>query len=241
MNANTSLGQPDEPDDLTSKILKRMLQVIITGLLMAVVLFISAGRLDWVWGWVYIGVYFIGIAINALVILPSNPEMIAERAEIKEDAKSWDKALGILIAIPTLGMLIVAGLDVRFGWSAPLPMAVHLIALAVAALGYALFSWALASNAYFSRVVRLQMDRGHTVATGGPYRYLRHPGYAAMVISVLATPPVLGSLWALTPAGLVACLYVLRTALEDKTLRAELDGYQEYAQQVRYRLVPGAW
>lgn len=240
MNADTSIERPDEPDDLTPKILKRMLQVIITGLLMAVVLFISAGRLDWVWGWVYIGVYFIGIAINALVILPGNPEMIAERAEIKEDAKSWDKALGILIAIPTLGMLIVAGLDVRFGWSAPLPMAVHLIALAVAALGYALFSWALASNAYFSRVVRLQMDRGHTVATGGPYRYLR-PGYAAMVISVLATPPVLGSLWALIPAGLVACLYVLRTALEDKTLRAELDGYQEYAQQVRYRLVPGAW
>ena len=241
MNANTSIGRPDEPDDLTPKILKRMLQVIITGLLMAVVLFISAGRLDWVWGWVYIGVYFIGIAINALVILPGNPEMIAERAEIKEDAKSWDKALGILIGIPTLGMLIVAGLDVRFGWSAPLPMAVHLIALAVAALGYALFSWALASNAYFSRVVRLQMDRGHTVATGGPYRYLRHPGYAAMVISVLATPPVLGSLWALIPAGLVACLYVIRTALEDKTLQAELGGYQEYAQQVRYRLMPGAW
>jgi len=241
MNADTSIERPDEPDDLTPKILKRMLQVITTGLLMAAVLFISAGRLDWVWGWVYIGVYFIGIAINALVILPRNPEMIAERAEIKGDAKGWDKALGFLIGSATLGMLIVAGLDVRFGWSARLPAAVHLIALAVAALGYALFSWALASNPYFSRVVRLQMDRGHTVAAGGPYRYVRHPGYAAMVISLLATPPVLGSLWALIPAGLVACLYVIRTALEDKTLRAELDGYQEYTQQVRYRLVPGAW
>ena len=241
MNAHTSLGRPDEPTDLTSKILKRMLQVIITGLLMAVVLFISAGRLDWVWSWVYIGTYFIGIAINALVILPRNPEMIAERAEIKEDAKGWDKTLGILIAIPTLGMLIVAGLDVRFGWSAPLPVAVHLIALAIGALGSALFSWALASNAYFSRVVRLQMDRGHTVATGGPYRHVRHPGYAAMVISSLATPPMLGSLWALIPAGLIACLYVVRTALEDKTLQAELAGYQDYARQVRYRLVPGAW
>lgn len=241
MNANTPVESPHEDSDLTGKILKRMVQVIVLMLLMVAILFVSAGRLDWMWAWIYFGVYLAGIAFNALYIVPKNPEMIAERGEIREGAKGWDKTLGIIIAIPTLGLLIVAGLDVRFGWTPPLPLAVHTMALVVAGLGYALFSWALASNKFFSSVVRIQMDRGHTVASGGPYQYVRHPGYVAMIISTLATPLMLGSLWALIPAGLVACLYVARTALEDKTLQEELSGYRDYAQQVRYRLLPGIW
>jgi protein-S-isoprenylcysteine O-methyltransferase Ste14 len=99
----------------------------------------------------------------------------------------------------------------------------------------------MASNKFFSTAVRIQMDRSHTVASGGPYRYVRHPGYVGYIISWFATSLALGSLWALILVGLVMCLFVIRTALEDKTLLEELDGYQDYAKQVRYRLLPGIW
>jgi protein-S-isoprenylcysteine O-methyltransferase Ste14 len=108
-------------------------------------------------------------------------------------------------------------------------------------LGQGLFSWAMASNKYFSTCVRIQIDRGHTVATSGPYRYIRHPGYVGYTVSFLGMSLALGSLWAIIPAGLIACLLVVRTALEDRTLQDELPGYKDYAQRVRYRLLPGIW
>ena len=129
----------------------------------------------------------------------------------------------------------------RFGWTEGMPLALQISALALAALAYALVVWATASNAFFSQVVRIQDDRGHTVATGGPYRILRHPGYVATIIFELATPILLGSLWALIPGGFAALFFVVRTALEDKMLHEELPGYTDYAQQTRYRLLPSVW
>jgi len=108
-------------------------------------------------------------------------------------------------------------------------------------LGQGLFTWGMVSNKFFSTAVRIQTDRDHTVASGGPYRYVRHPGYVGYITASFATALALGSLWALIPAGLTMCLLVVRTALEDQTLQDELDGYKEYAQQVRYRLLPGVW
>jgi len=238
MNVNTSVDQPNGKSDLTRKIRKRMLQVVVQFLILAAILFISSGRLDWVWAWAYLGLGVIILAINVLVM---SPELIAERGEIKENIKPWDRVLTTLIILPTLGAPIVAGLDERFGWSPELALAVHLVALAFWALGQGLFTWAMASNVFFSGAVRIQMDRGHTVATGGPYRYVRHPGYVGYIITWFATSLALGSLWALIPAGLVMCLMIIRTALEDRTLQEELDGYKEYAQQTRYRLLPGIW
>jgi protein-S-isoprenylcysteine O-methyltransferase Ste14 len=113
--------------------------------------------------------------------------------------------------------------------------------MVVMALGYALFLWAMASNAFFAEGVRIQRERGHTVTAGGPYRYVRHPGYVGAILSQAATPFLLGSAWALIPTAASAALYVARTYLEDKTLREELPGYKEYAQQIRYRLLPGVW
>jgi protein-S-isoprenylcysteine O-methyltransferase Ste14 len=238
MNANASVNQPNAKSDLTSSVRKRMLQVVVQFLILAVILFIASGRLDWVWAWAYLGVGVGIVAINAL-ILP--PELIAERGQIKKDTKSWDKVLGILLITPTLGTLIVAGLDKRFGWSLPLAVVVHLIALIFYALAQGLFTWAMASNKFFSGTVRIQKDRGHTVASGGPYRYVRHPGYVSYIVSWIAASLALGSLWALIPAGLVMGLMVVRTALEDKTLQVELDGYKDYAARVHYRLLPGVW
>jgi protein-S-isoprenylcysteine O-methyltransferase Ste14 len=241
MNANPSVSRPDEKPEVTRGVVRRMVQVVTTMLLLVAILFVSAGSLRWIWGWIYLAVYAFSLAINSLVLLPHHRELVAERGRIKADAKTWDRVLGIFILIPTLGMLVVAGLDQRFGWSPPLALAIHLIALCIGALASALFAWALVSNAFFSRAVRIQLDRDHAVASGGPYRYVRHPGYVAMIVTVFAASLLLGSLWALIPAGLVACAYVVRTALEDRTLLEELDGYRDYAAQTRYRLLPGVW
>lgn len=238
MNAETSVNQPNGKSDLTRKIRKRMLQVVVQFLILAAILFISSGRLDWVWAWAYLGV---GVGILVINLLVMSPELIAERSEIKEDVKGWDRVLGIFIGVLTLGALVVIGLDARFGWSPRLAWTIQVGGLVIWTLGQGLFSWAMASNVFFSGAVRIQMERDHTVATGGPYRYVRHPGYVGYIISWLATSLALGSLWGLIPAGLVMCLMVVRTALEDGVLQEELDGYKEYAGQVPYRLLPGIW
>ena len=224
---------------MTAAIVKRMVQVVVQFLVLAALLFISAGRLNWVWAWVYLGV---GVGILAINVLVMPPEVIAERGRTdKEGIKSWDRVLTTLSILPTLGTPIMAGLDVRFGWSPQLALAIQIVALVVWALAQGLFTWAMVSNRFFSTSVRIQADRGHTVASGGPYRYVRHPGYVGYIVSSFATALALGSLWALIPAGLVMCLLVVRTALEDRTLQEELNGYKEYARQVRYRLLPGVW
>ncbi|UCC65296.1 MAG: isoprenylcysteine carboxylmethyltransferase family protein, partial [Anaerolineae bacterium] len=141
----------------------------------------------------------------------------------------------------TMVSWVVAGLDARFEWSTSVPLALHIGGLIASVLGWALFMWAMGANAFFSEAVRIQEERGHTVVTNGPYRYVRHPGYVGAILALLATPLLLGSLWALVPAGLAAIGYVVRTGLEDKTLQEELDGYKDYTRQVRYRLLPGVW
>ena len=172
------------------------------------------------------------------------PELLRERARFDEakDAKSWDRPLVLLVSIllPLAG-LIIAGLDDRLGWSSELPLWLQIVALILVALGTLVGTWAMAVNRFFSAVVRIQKDRGHTVVTGGPYRFVRHPAYIGGLVVAFASAVALESLWALIPAGLTALLYILRTALEDKTLQEELPGYKEYAQRVRYRLLPGVW
>lgn len=239
MNVNTSVNRASEKSDLNGRIRRRLLQVVLQSLIIAAILFALSGRLDWMWAWAYLGVGAVLLVVNLFVM---SPELIAERGEVKENAKAWDKALASIVGVLALGIFVVVGLDERFGWSPQLDLAIHLAALISYALGQGLFTWAMASNKFFSSVVRIQMDRDQTVATGGPYRYVRHPGYAGYIISFfIATPLALGSLWALIPGALGTLLLILRTALEDRTLLEELDGYREYAKRVRHRLLPGIW
>ncbi len=219
---------------------KRSLLGAASALVQTVVLFGAAGRLDWALGWAFIGVYAVGgMAVAAFM----EPELIAERAKIKSDARTWDTMLMGITKLLNLAMPLVAGLDVRLGWTQPvsLPTAANLAGLVFVALGYGLSSWAVISNKFFSDVIRIQMDRGHTVVSGGPYRYVRHPGYVGVILYSLATPFLLDSVWALVPGGLTVLLIIVRAVVEDRTLLAELDGYQEYAARVRYRLLPGVW
>ena len=209
---------------------------------MGVALFWSAGRLDWWSAWAALAVMAVWTAATAIIVLHYNPDLLAERLGPRKGEKRWDAAIVPLMGLVTLVRYILAGLDQRYGWTGGLPAAVQLVALALCALGYdVLFVWATAANTFFSRIVRIQPERGHTVVTGGPYRYVRHPAYAGAILYELAVPFLLASWPALVASGLSALLLVLRTALEDRTLQAELTGYADYARQVRYRLLPGIW
>jgi protein-S-isoprenylcysteine O-methyltransferase Ste14 len=241
MEADSSVERPNKSETRRG-VVAWAAKGLIAKLFVAAILFLSAGRLDWVWGWIYVGVFVAFDLATALVLIPTSPELLAERADIQEGTKGWDKVL-VRLAAAYLPMTswVVAGLDERFAWSAPLSLGLQVAALALTMLGYAVVVWAMAANAFFSTTVRIQEERDHAVATGGPYRCVRHPGYVGAILFTLAVPIMLGSWWALIPAGLAALLYVVRTALEDRTLQAELPGYAEYVQQTCYRLLPGVW
>lgn len=204
-------------------------------------LFYSAQRADWGMGWIYVGLFMTATVTNTLLMARNDPDLLRERNQIKQDAKFWDQVLSRLIALGPLIMLIVAGLDKRFVWSPPVSLVIQIIALVTAVAGYLLSTWAMLSNRFYSAVVRIQKDRSHTAISVGPYRVIRHPGYAGGIILFLATPLILSSFWAFLTAGFATCVVIIRTAFEDKTLQRELHGYQEYANQVRYRLLPGIW
>jgi protein-S-isoprenylcysteine O-methyltransferase Ste14 len=210
--------------------------------IMAASLFIASGRLDWSMAWVYLGVYVAGQLVATAGVMRSNPGLIAERGRVQEGTKGWDRPLvGIVALLGPAAMWIVAGMDMRYRWSPPIPLALQIAVLSVAALGALLVAWAMRSNAFFSGTARIQEERGHVVATGGPYRYVRHPGYAGGILFDLATPLILCSVWALIPSALTIAVLVVRTALEDRMLLGELEGYRQYAGRVRYRLLPGMW
>jgi protein-S-isoprenylcysteine O-methyltransferase Ste14 len=208
---------------------------------MGVALFWSAGQMDWWAAWAAIAVMLAWITATAIVILRLNPDLLAERLGPRKGAKPWDTAIMSILGLTQLARYIIAGLDRRYGWTGGFPLAAQIAALTVCALGYALVVWATASNTFFSQIVRIQSERGHTVATGGPYHYVRHPAYVGAILYELAVPILLASWWALIASGLNAILLILRTALEDRTLQAELTGYEDYARQARYRLLPGIW
>jgi protein-S-isoprenylcysteine O-methyltransferase Ste14 len=156
--------------------------------------------------------------------------------------KPWDKVLAPLMAVSvSFPLMIVAGLDHRFGWSPVFPIWLNILGFILIALGYAIASWAMAENRFFSGMVRIQAERGHMVCDSGPYRVIRHPGYAGNILPLPGIVLALSSVWTLIPAAIALVIAVTRTALEDRTLQEELPGYREYAQRVRYRLLPGIY
>lgn len=243
MSAETSSIEQAR-DANRSLIVTAIVRSIVFVLLQPGLLFVSAGTLNWFWGWLYVGLTISATLGGRLVLLRKDPDLIAERfsSPKAEDTKRWDKVIVPLVAIYLpLVTLVVAGLDFRFGWSPAFSLPAYLIAVAVLVWGYSFGTWAMLANRFFSSSVRIQTDRGYTVVSDGPYRAVRHPAYVSAIVWTLATPPVLGSLWALIPAVTIAVLFVVRTALEDRTLQAELPGYADYAARTRYRLLPGLW
>lgn len=224
--------------------LRAAIRFLLMLLILCGVLFLAAGTLNWPMGWVYVALTLFATLASRLLALRRHPDLLKERASFaeKRNAKPWDAALVQLVAVigPAITQ-IVAGLNYRFGWPPAIPLWLALVALVLVIAGWAIGTWAMVTNRFFSAVVRIQTDRGHTVVADGPYRWVRHPAYAGGVIANLAVPLMLGSAWALIPGVLTAGLTVQRTSLEDRTLQAELPGYADYAQRTRYRLLPGVW
>jgi protein-S-isoprenylcysteine O-methyltransferase Ste14 len=220
---------------------KRIVQAVFTSLFCITALFIPAGTLKWPEAWLFI--VFYALAVTAIVTWMKKraPGLLAERTGRKKDVKAWDKIFMVVYSVFLLILLILPGLDaVRFRWS-DIPMMVKIIAFTGYIPGFAIVFWAMRENAFLSNVVRIQEDRGHTVCTSGPYKYVRHPMYVGVILIMLCFPLSLGSLYTLIPAMVIMVLFLVRTALEDKTLREELPGYKEYSQKVRFRLIPGLW
>ncbi len=224
--------------------LKAILRFVLFLLILPLLLFGLSGQMNWLMAWAYVLIYIGSALASRLILMVKSPDLLSERAQFTqaEGAKSWDTRLVPLIAlIGPLVVLMAAALDRRFNWSPPLPLWLQTIGLLVFVLGTLLGVWAIAVNKFFSSVVRIQTDRGHQVITNGPYRFVRHPAYAGNLFSILATSLLFGSLWSLIPALLVVIGLLVRTHLEDRDLRRELVGYEEYAQETRSRLIPGVW
>ncbi|MCX6026258.1 MAG: isoprenylcysteine carboxylmethyltransferase family protein [Chloroflexi bacterium] len=217
-----------------------IVRTVLGGLVMAAILFLAAGTAAWPGAWIYLGGLLAPGLLTPLVV---DPGLLAERMTRRHpDQKPWDRILfGLYGLVNGLVVPIIAGLDRRYAWSPALPGWWTWVALLVFAGGWAVNLWAMAANKYFAEVVRLQLDRGQTVVSSGPYLHVRHPGYLGGMLVLLSCPFLLGSLWALSAAIVGTSLLVVRTALEDRMLQAELPGYAEYAAKVRYRLLPGIW
>ncbi len=218
-------------------ILSDLSRIAVVGLL----LFGIAGRLDWRAGWASLAVILIEAAAVWYVVMRIHPSLLAERFWGRAGVKPWDNAIVLAIKLSQGARYAVSALDFRNGWTAGLPAGIQITGFLVCLLGAFFFVWAMAANNFFSQIVRIQTDRGHAVATAGPYRFIRHPGYLGIILFELGSTALLGSLWALIPLALCIFFPILRTALEDRTLQAELPGYAEYAHRVRYRLLPGIW
>ncbi len=204
---------------------------------LAAVLFGSAGRLDLPFFWAYLGLVLLLPFLSLRLI---DPGLLRER--VQPGAGGQGRHLRLTLAPFLLAHFVVAGLDAgRFHWSGSLPVAVQVAGLAGVAAGLGLVVWSMAVNRFFSPVIRIQEERGHHLVTGGPYRFIRHPGYAGMVLAALCSGPALGSWWAVLPALGYVALILRRAAAEDRFLRDQLPGYRDFAQKVRWRQLPGVW
>jgi protein-S-isoprenylcysteine O-methyltransferase Ste14 len=220
---------------------KITLKNFITATLMVALLFVTYGSVDWTAAWIFIGLSTVAKAVFSRYLKKRDPELVRRRREVQAGTKGWDKVWLGLFALMFLAILAVSGLDAgRYHWS-EMPWWVMALGGAGYVVSMIFTFFAMAANTHFEGTVRIQTDRNHKVVDQGPYRYIRHPGYAALIVTMLSIPAALGSVAGLVPAGLVVVMFVVRTALEDATLQRELAGYRQYADTVRYRLVPGVW
>jgi len=223
---------------------RQWIRLVVVYLIIPLILLICGGDFAWWQAWLYAVLIFSAGIGGRMWAEQRHPGITTERQnkESFQNAKAWDKVLAPLMAVSVVfPMVIVAGLDHRYNWSPEFPLWLSVAGFIFIAFGYAFAAWALAENRFFSSVVRIQTERGHVVCDSGPYRFVRHPGYAGSILPLFGIVLALGSVWALIPALLASSITVIRTVLEDQTLQEELPGYRDYIQRVRYRLIPGIY
>jgi protein-S-isoprenylcysteine O-methyltransferase Ste14 len=231
-------GEAAEPQPPTR--IKLALSLVAGLLLFAALVLVPAGRWDWEAGWAYLGLLGVGWPASVVYLMRVNPEVVAHRMVIKSGTEPWDKVWGGVFALLFTAVFVVPGLGVRWGWAA-LPPWSWPAGLALFLGGGGLLIRSMGENPFFEKTVRIQTDRAQRVVDTGPYAVVRHPGYAGLVPWILSVPLLLGSAPGLIPAALAVAAVVVRTALEDRTLRQKLPGYVDYAERVRARLIPGVW
>lgn len=234
----TDTINPPKPRALLTWGVKTVAMLVVYGLL----LFLVAGRLDWLGGWRFILLGAATQVLSAILLLPRHADLIAERSKMQANTKSWDRYLAPLVSMAgPLAWVVTAALDARFHWSGPVSAWLWIPALLIGLAASAFTLWAMVTNRFFAATVRIQDDRGQTVVNSGPYHIVRHPGYLGALVFDLVAPLILGSWWAYIPVAVTVALIFLRTALEDRTLQSELPGYAQYARETGFRLLPGIW
>jgi protein-S-isoprenylcysteine O-methyltransferase Ste14 len=220
---------------------KFLIKALITTLIFSSILFLCAGKINYKQGWIFLITNLITALMNFRAIR-NDTELMTERSKIGQGAKSWDKLILTLSALTYLTGIVVAGFDSgRFQWSPDFHWSIYVSGIALSITGQLIFLKARKENKFFSSVVRIQTDRGHNVCDTGVYRIVRHPGYSGMTISLAAVPLITGSLLCIFPILIDIILLVIRTYCEDEALKKELQGYNEYTQKTKQRLIPKIW
>lgn len=201
--------------------------------------FLPVGRLDWSPGWFFFVFLIVVYGVSALVLWRVNPVIFRARSRFQPGTERWDRILLALMLPAMVAEIPLATLDAgRMFWSS-VPFPIVVLGYTLLAAGIALGAWAQAVNPFFEPGVRLQRERGQHVITSGPYQFVRHPGYVSAIMVFAGLTLSLASWWALIPAAFASAILILRTSWEDALLRAELDGYADYARYTQFRLVPG--
>lgn len=219
---------------------KSLMTGVVALAILCGLLFGIAGRVDWPAAWLVI-LLFTGQVLSGWLLFRHNPELFKERFTTASNVPRWDLLIARSNRILEPIFVATAALDAgRFRWST-MPIFLQVIGTSAVLAAVGVVWWCGASNHFLSTRSRIQSERGHTVVQNGPYRFVRHPMYAARFVLIIGAALMLGSWIALIPAALIALLLVLRTSLEDRMLTMELPGYREYAEYVPERLVPGLW
>ena len=236
------MADVEKRTDSQTTMLKALIGLTVAAMVVVIVglVFVLARRLGWTLGWIYVGIVVATLAINLACLLRWNPKLIRRRMRLGKFTKTWDKVWAVLFGLVMIAIYVVAVIEARDGVSSA-PGAAWLLGLAIFVPGWALVTWSMVVNPFFEKTVRIQTDHGHRVIETGPYAYVRHPGYVGFAGWMLSTPLLLASAWAFVPALIAVIGFVIRTALEDRMLHAELPGYTEYAARIRFRLIPGVW
>ena len=210
-------------------------------LALLLLVFLPVGRLDWAPGWYFIGFLVIVYGASGLILMRVNPAIFQARSRFQPGTQRWDLILLTLMLPAMIVEIPLATLDAgRMFWS-DVPASVVILGYALLGGGTVFAVWAEAVNRFFEPGVRLQRERGQRVVDSGPYAFVRHPGYVGALMTFAGMALALASWWALVPAALACAILIVRTSWEDALLRAELEGYADYARRVRYRLAPGIW
>lgn len=241
MAIGTAATEAPRTGGVNSPAFRRVLGVFAGVVLWSAILFLSAGTLRWTRAWLYVALYFTTLVTTGIVVHLKNPVVIAQRGKRHTGTKGFDQIIVPLITLAFFVLPVVAGSDaVRFRWSRIASPAL-MVAIPIYVLGALAAGWSMVANPFLEATVRIQDDRAHQVISSGPYAFVRHPMYSGVILQSLAAPLLLGSVWSYAVTGATVLLFGVRTALEDRTLRRELPGYESYAKATRYRLFPGVW